>query len=159
MESILSSLRRYYAASPLLTLNLTDAGNAERFQAHVGERFAFVHPWGSWLHYNGIRWRKDGSGEAVRASLETLRAAAEEAAKVPDEDHRGELLKHALDSESSARLGAVLSLGEALLPIGTDALDRDPDLLNVANGTLDLRSGALRPHDRSDWVTRVAPVA
>jgi putative DNA primase/helicase len=156
--AVVDSLLRYDPASPLLVLNLTDAGNAERFQAHVGDRFAFAHPWGSWMHFDGVRWQRDGSGESVRAALATLRAMAGESEKVPDEDHRGGLLKHALESESSARLAAMLTLGQAMLPIAPEALDQDPDLLNVANGTLDLRTGELRPHDRRDWLTRLAPV-
>ena len=156
--AIVDSLLRYDPASDLLVLNLTDAGNAERFRAYSGRRFAYVHAWGSWLHYDGVRWQRDGSGAAVREALGTLRALAAEAEKVPDEDHRVELLKHSLDSESSARLTAMLTVGQALLPVATDDLDRDPDLLNVANGTLDLRTGELRPHDRDDWLTRLAPV-
>jgi putative DNA primase/helicase len=39
-----------------------------------------------------------------------------------------------------------------------DALDADPMLLNVANGTLDLREGVLRPHAREDFITKMAPV-
>lgn len=155
---IVDSLLRYDPASALLALNPTDAGNAERFLAHAGERFAYVHAWGSWLHYDGVRWQRDGSGAAVREALATLRATAVEAEKVPDEEHRGAMLKHALDSESSARIGAMLTLGQAMLPVATEDLDRDPDLLNVANGTLDLRTGELRPHDRDDWLTRLAPV-
>jgi putative DNA primase/helicase len=37
-------------------------------------------------------------------------------------------------------------------------LDLDPMLLNVSNGTLDLRTGKLRPHDRADMLTKLAPV-
>ncbi len=155
---IVESLLRYDAASPLIMLNATDAGNAERFQALHGERFAYVHTWGSWFHYNGVRWLRDTSGEATRGALATLRATATMAAEVPDEDQRDVLLKHALDSESSARMGAMLSIAQSLLPVSTDDLDRDVDLLNVANGTLDLRTGELRPHDRDDWLTRLAPV-
>lgn len=156
---IVDSLLRYDPASELLVLNLTDAGNAERFVAHVGSRFAYVHTWATWLHYDGTRWQRDGSGEAVRAALATLRSMAAEAEKVPDEDHRSELLKHALDSESSARLSAMLTLGQSMLPVSTDALDQSVDLLNVANGTLDLRTGDLLPHSRDHWLTRLSPVA
>ena len=157
--AIVDSLLRYDPASPLITLNTTDAGNAERFQSLHGARFAFVHAWGSWYHYDGVRWLRDTSGEATRGALATLRATAAEAEKVPDEDQRGELLKHALDSESSARIAAMLNIAQSLLPVSTDDLDRDVDLLNVANGTLDLRTGELRPHHRDDWLTRLAPVA
>ena len=155
---IVDSLLRYDAASPLIILNRTDAGNGERFRAVEGRQFAYCHAWGSWLHNDGVRWQRDGSGEALRAALRTLRSTAAEAEKIPDHDQSSELLKHALDSESSARLSAMLNLAAALLPVSTEVLDRDPDLLNVANGTLDLRTGELRPHHAGDWLTRLAPV-
>src|SRR5690606_38699799 len=31
-------------------------------------------------------------------------------------------------------------------------------LLNVQNGTIDLRDGSFRPHDRHDYLTRIAPI-
>jgi putative DNA primase/helicase len=38
-------------------------------------------------------------------------------------------------------------------------MDRDPWLLNVSNGTIDLRTGKLNPHRREDLITKLAPVA
>jgi putative DNA primase/helicase len=43
----------------------------------------------------------------------------------------------------------------AVLP---DDLDKDSFLLNVNNGTLDLRAGVLRAHNRADLITKLAPV-
>ena len=40
-----------------------------------------------------------------------------------------------------------------------DAFDSDPWLLNVPNGTLDLRAGTLRPHRRGDHLTKLVPIA
>jgi len=37
--------------------------------------------------------------------------------------------------------------------------DADPLRFNVANGTLDLTTGQLRPHSRSDLITKLSPVA
>ena len=44
----------------------------------------------------------------------------------------------------------------AILP---SELDTHPWLLNVQNGTLDLRTGQLRPHDKNDYLTQLCPVA
>ena len=38
-------------------------------------------------------------------------------------------------------------------------LDADPYLINVANGTLDLRTGELKPHDPRDRITKVTRAA
>jgi len=37
--------------------------------------------------------------------------------------------------------------------------ERNPETLNVANGTLDLRTGTLRPHDPADGITYCLPAA
>ncbi len=159
VERIAESVVRYDPTSVLLSANRTDLGNAERFEAFAGERFRYVHPWGSWVWYDGTRWQRDVDGEAVRCARDTLRLVAAEAGTIPDEDERGELLKHALDSESSARMGAMLGLAQSLLPLSPEALDANSDLFNCANGTLDLRTGDLRPHDRGDLLTRRSPVS
>jgi putative DNA primase/helicase len=44
------------------------------------------------------------------------------------------------------------------IPILPEQMDRDPFLLNVLNGTIDLRTGALQPHDRTQSITKLAPV-
>ena len=51
-----------------------------------------------------------------------------------------------------------LARSEPDVPITVDELDRNPWLLNVANGTLDLRTGKLLPHDRRTFLTKLAPV-
>jgi putative DNA primase/helicase len=43
--------------------------------------------------------------------------------------------------------------------VKTDDLDKDPWLLNVENGTVDLRTGELREHRQEDMITKTARVA
>ena len=159
VRAIADSVVRYRPTSALVTANRTDLGNAERFEAFAGHRFRYVHAWGAWLWFDGTRWQRDLDGEAVRWARDLLRATAAEAGTIPDEAEREALLKHALDSESSARVTATLTLAQSFLPIAPEALDADPDLFNVANGTLDLRTGDLGPHDREAMLTRRSPVA
>ena len=51
-------------------------------------------------------------------------------------------------------LGIAASNSEAKI----DQLDCDPFLLNVENGTIDLRTGKLRPHRADDFITKLAPI-
>jgi putative DNA primase/helicase len=51
-----------------------------------------------------------------------------------------------------------LARSEPGIPVLPEQLDRDPWLLNVRNGTLDLRTGLLRPHTQADLLTKMAAV-
>jgi len=53
------------------------------------------------------------------------------------------------------KLAAIEKLVSAL----REQFDRDPWLLNVANGTLDLKTFTLRPHRREDMLTKIAAIA
>lgn len=139
---------------------LTDVGNAERLVHRHGADLRYVHGWHRWLVWDGRRWALDETGEAVRRSVETVRAIATFANDL-DGDDRKRMMQHALGSERDARLRAALSLAESIdgVPVLHDDLDADPFLLNVLNGTVDLRTGELRSHDRGDLISKLAPVA
>jgi len=51
-----------------------------------------------------------------------------------------------------------LRLAKADLAVSPEELDTDPMLHNVENGTIDLRTGKLRQHNRDDMITKLAPV-
>ncbi len=132
---IAESAVRYVPPSVLLAANRTDLGNAERFAAFAGDRFRYVHAWSSWLFFDGKRWVKDADGGVVRWCRDMLRAMAVEARAIEVPEERGPLVKHALDSESSHRVNATSLLAQALLPIASEALDQQPDLVNCDKGT------------------------
>jgi phage/plasmid-associated DNA primase len=44
------------------------------------------------------------------------------------------------------------------MPVLPEEIDRDPWLLNVKNGTIDLKTGTLKEHSKSDLITKLAPV-
>lgn len=63
-------------------------------------------------------------------------------------------------SRSTNRLSATVKRAESRSEIRAEVRDFDqhPWLFNVANGTLDLRTGALHPHAREDMLTRMSSV-
>jgi putative DNA primase/helicase len=65
-----------------------------------------------------------------------------------------------LDSESVHGIRATLEVAKNLRGIATQAtdFDRDPFLLTVRNGTLELRSGQLRPPCSEDLITRATRI-
>lgn len=64
-------------------------------------------------------------------------------------------------SQSRGKIEAAVKLAESEPAVSarSEDFDADPWLLNCQNGTLDLKTGALRPHNRGDLLTRLAPVA
>lgn len=158
VEAKASSAAGYPGGDPS-ELHLTDLGNAQRLVRQQGHRMRFVNGRG-WFVWNESHWGLDRTGEAMRATKTVVRQMHEEAAKVDDDRDRQALARWALQSESTQRLRAMVQLAEteAEVSVAPDELDRDPWLLNVTNGTIDLRTGTLRPHDPVDMMTRVAPV-
>src|SRR5262249_54398450 len=112
-----------------------------------------------WLVWDGVRW-KPCSDTAIQALVKkTLRRMYEEAFSMPEEQGK-ELLRWALTSErqSIRKATASLARSEPGIPILHDELDKDPWLLTVNNGTINLRTGELLTHRREDLITKLAPV-
>jgi putative DNA primase/helicase len=111
-----------------------------------------LHVYGiGWHHFDGQRWVHDDSGHAKRAVLEVFREAL--ADSVGDKILRADVTK----CESSNGITGVLDVAAALpeFAVTVRNLDADPYLLNVANGTLDLRTLELRPHSPADRMTKI----
>lgn len=141
--------------------HLTDAGNAQRLVAEHGEDLRYDHARGVWRTWDGRRWARDTSGEVMRRAKRTARAIFEDAAAAPTRERREVLAKHAVKTESARSLAAMIELAksEPGIPVDPKELDADPWLLNVQNGVVDLRSGALVPHARELLMTRLAGAA
>ena len=143
----------------LAKLPRTDLGNAERLVERHGADLRYSHPWKSWVIYDGTRWREDDTAEIYRRAKDTTRRILSEASTLHDDERVKAHVGHAFASEKRARLEAMISLAasEPGVPILPDQLDRDPWLFNCPNGTIDLRTGELRKHRRSDLISRCSP--
>src|SRR5829696_6964266 len=138
----------------------TDTGNAERIADRHGANLRYCYPWGKWLVYDGARWHGDDRGAVVRLAKDTARSIFEEAKEAATDDTAKRLGKWASSSLSESKLRAMVSLAQSEpgIPVLPEEMDASPDLLNVLNGTIDLRTGDLREHRREDLITKVAPV-
>jgi putative DNA primase/helicase len=138
---------------------LTDTGNAARLAYRHGDKIRYVHTLKSWHIWDGRRWAPDETGGIVELAKDTVRAIYGEAGEAGgDATDRGkQLLAHARVSQQARSLKAMIALAESAPGIATTvaALDADPELLNFQNGTLDLRTFELRPHDPADLLTKV----
>lgn len=143
----------------LRSFHNTDAGNAQAFELLHGNRFRYDHDRSKWLVWNGRFWERDKDDEADRAALDTARARLAAAATSGDAD--SDEFDWALESESVTRRQAVLRSAQSIRSLATTTpdFDRDPFLLTVGNGTLNLRTGKLRQFRPDDLITRSADVS
>jgi putative DNA primase/helicase len=137
----------------------TDMGNGYRFARRHGRDVKFNKASDKWFSWTGQRWAEDDTGEVMRRAKATAIGIYAEAAYTTDEDRRKALAKWASQSESDSRLRSMLHLAQSELPIQIEAFDVDPYLFNCESGTIDLRSGEVRKHRRSDMLTKLSPVA
>jgi putative DNA primase/helicase len=146
------------AADDAKSFPLTDSGNAERFADQHRDKAQYVGAWKTWLTWDGRRWCSDERCAVDLLAKETARSIDAEVAIETDSDRRKALRQHAQRSESRSGRENMVALARAELAAAPDDFDRDPMLLNVANGTIDLRTGELRPHRREDMITRVIDI-
>src|SRR5262245_59169505 len=138
----------------------TDMGNAQRLVERYGDTLRYVAEWG-WLVWDGTCWRRDVTAQVMEYAKETVRNLYTEAALIEDSNARTAHLQHARRSEALSRLKAMVELAKSDPAIATTAesFDSDPWFFSAQNGTVDLRTGMLRPHDPDDRITNVAPMA
>ena len=136
---------------------LTDMGNGERFADQHRNRARYCHPFGKWFIHDGKRYAADEAGGIGKLAKDTVRGMYAQASAIEDEEHRKSLAKHARDSEARGRVDAMLHMAQSEdgIPVSPQDLDRDPWLLNVANGTVDLRTWGFRMNgtktSSADW--------
>ena len=155
------------SASNLCGFNLSDMGNAGRLVAMHGDNLRHVGEMG-WLYWCGTHWEMDKLNrvqEAAKHTIAEFRRQAERMLARADgkdaKDAAKAIVTFASQSENAARIGNMLTLASSDPKVArnTDDLDAHPYLLNVANGTVDLRNGTLKPHTRDDMLTICAPAS
>jgi putative DNA primase/helicase len=141
-----------------IEINLTDVGNARRLVLNYGHELRWCEAWHKWLFWDEKRWARDDILKIHQRAKDTIRIMYREAAEEFDENKRKNLAQHAYKCESIFKIKAMLEVAKSDVAVKPDLFDVNPWLLNVSNGTLNLRTGELLPHIRENYITKLAPV-
>jgi len=151
VSNISKSVARYQIDAKKLSEPFTDVWNAGLFIEKYGDEIRYCDALGGWYIWDGSRWKRDDTFQILRLAKNTVKQIYEMARANGDKL----LFKHAVKSESETRLKAMINLARSEgVAIQSEQFDTDVFLLNCRNGTLDLRTGELKPHSRNDYITR-----
>ncbi|MFQ5509614.1 MAG: phage/plasmid primase, P4 family [Leptospirillia bacterium] len=117
------------------------------FSARHGRDWRYVAQWGRWMFWSGKRWRKD---ETLHAN-NLIRRICREAANAMQSPKVGPRLA----TNGTASGVERLARNDRRHATTTDQWDADTWLLNTPGGTVDLRTGELRSHSRTDYITKI----
>jgi putative DNA primase/helicase len=130
------------------------------------DRARYVDLFGRWMLWDGARWRKDTRLQHMTECREYLRTRADDivraarSRRIPDFPvEKAEIIAKAVRSAQTVANVASLARSNRELASDVEMWDRDQYLLGTPEGTVDLRSGELRPARLEDYITRVTAVA
>lgn len=150
VETIAASLARYPAGASDEPAVVGEDALAAAFTARHGEDWRYVAKWGSWLHWRGACWKP----EETHLIFDLSRGVCREAAA----SCRVEFPARSARISSAGTVAAVVKLAQSdrRHAATVEQWDQDPWTLNTPGGVVDLKTGALRPHARTDHMTNIA---
>jgi putative DNA primase/helicase len=128
-----------HADSEVISGGLEDTIALAFAEKHAAD-LRYVAIWNRWMQYNGAHWE-----------VEQTLGAFDEARK---------LCRQAEDADAKT-VAAVIALARSdrRLAATADQWDADAWLLGTTTGTIDLRTGKLRPASPEDYITKITNVA
>ncbi|MCL1795060.1 MAG: phage/plasmid primase, P4 family [Oscillospiraceae bacterium] len=134
-----------------------DIGIARLFYDLHSDIIRYVSEAKTWFAYDGRRWIKtNGNFKAMELLKDFTQAFCEYAASAQPYDE--DFLEWAGKLTNRRNRDGILNDARSIAPMSLSDFDKDKLLLNVQNGTFNLKNFALQPHDSADLITKMAKV-
>jgi putative DNA primase/helicase len=140
--------------------DLTQTATGRLLTAMYGPFIRYCHATSVWFIWDEARWLADTAGVMPRAAKRVVERLLDIAAKQKDQDRKTAIQKWARKCQSAAQQEAILkqARSERGVAIQLDEFDRNPWLLGLLNGALDLRTGRFRQPRPEDYISKVCDV-
>jgi putative DNA primase/helicase len=143
----------------LQIFDLSDLGNAYRFELRHGDEFLHTQAVG-WLAYKDGLWTEDKTAKADQNMVHAIGLIVEEASLTDNEKAQEKILKFAQSSKSNSKINAALERASKLESIARDyeEFDKFDNFFHCSNGEFNLETGTLVPHSPDFLATKGSEV-
>ncbi|MDA8120760.1 MAG: phage/plasmid primase, P4 family [Gammaproteobacteria bacterium] len=149
-----------YADEPGATeIGLSDDELALRFTARYKGKLRYVAAWDRWLIWDGKRWMHDEKRSVFDLARGICREVLTEHLAMPLTDSQRNGLRKRLGDARTIYNVTKLAGSDPHHAVSVKELDADPWMLNTPAGILDLRTGAVSPHDPNALHTKITAAA
>jgi len=132
-------------------IELTEDGIALAFTRAHQDSLRYCHDTGSWFHWTGHIWRRERTKLAFTWARQVARQMLNQLGDANDR----------VKFSRAAVAAAVERFAQAdrVFAVTSETWDPDPWLLGTPIGTVDLKTGHIRPALQTDYITRMTAVA
>lgn len=109
-----------------------------------------------WMFYNGRTWTVDASGVKIRQVTNKFAYEFLRYAKDVTNDYEDPFYQVAYDLGNASTRNSLIKDSIDKNTASDEDMDKDIYLINLQNGTYDLRNMVLRPHSYKDMLTKIA---
>lgn len=139
-------------------IHCTEAAAGEIFADKYCDTVRFDHDLGEWYIWDKTRWKKDDKEEVIgliKGVTEEYSNLANDQTRTQEE--RNSFFKFALSLENRMRISNALNLARSdkRISVTGNVWDNNPYLLNCLNGTIDLQTLKLLPHNPSNNISHL----
>ena len=114
---------------------------------------------GIWYVFDGKVWQPDENALAVAELAKRLADRLYTfALQIKDEDTRNRYIKRVQKLQMRKNRRTMIEDAKSVYPVPHSIFDRNTDLFNCQNGTLNLTTGEFRPHDPADFLTLMSGI-
>jgi len=143
----------------LQIFDLSDLGNAARFEYRHGGNFLWTQPT-HWLTYKNGLWVEDKTAKVDQAMVHTINKIEEEAELVESDEAKAAIKGFARLSKSNSKINAALERASKLESIARDyeEFDKFDNFFHCSNGEFNLETRTLVPHSPDFLATKGSKV-
>ena len=149
--------KNYFESSLYLWVQDTELGVAEKVVKNYGENIKWCEAWKKWLFWNGKYWETDESQQHVLGLVKkTIKELIQYIISKDEQitDDMAKDINRKTKHLNSNKLNNICNLIKAERPVSPEVFDTNSYLLNVKNGTINLETGKLEPHIKTNCITK-----